>query len=65
MKRYSIMAAPFGWGKEIELCQCDSNPQAIVEAAREKRIRVHGGDRYRMVAKYESLRIVDRGEPGE
>lgn len=43
MKRYSIMVIEYGADREIELCQTDTNPQMVVEAAKEKTLKVYKG----------------------
>ncbi len=60
--RYSIMARPYGADHEIEIAQCDTNPEAVVEAVREKFLKIDGGNRKVLVAKYEHVHVVDRGE---
>ena len=54
-KRYSIMARQYGANYETELCQCETNPGAIVEAARQKKIKIEAGKRKVFVAKYEHV----------
>jgi hypothetical protein len=56
-KRYSIMARPFEQSYEVEVCQCDSNPEAIVTATRQKIIKVMGKPRPAYVAQYEHVYI--------
>jgi hypothetical protein len=60
MKRYSIIARPYGQSHEVEVCQCDSNPLAIVDAAREKKLK-QMGDKGRtfLINKYEHVYFVD------
>ena len=55
-KQYSIMVRELGSKREVELCQCDSNPDLIAWALEQK--REHG------VNKYSSVRIVDN-EPAK
>lgn len=61
MKRYSILCIDASQGNaELELCQCDSNPMAIVEAVKDKKIRAK--DAYgkpSTILRYTGLRIVD------
>ena len=62
MKRYSIMVIEYGAEREIELCQTDTNPQMVVEAAKEKKLKVYKADNARRrssICKYTSIRIVD------
>jgi hypothetical protein len=61
MKRYSIMARGYQHVSEVELCQCDTNPEAIVAAAQQKRLRIrlNPGGRKVSVPKYEQ-----RARPG-
>lgn len=61
MKRYSIMVTDHWGGKEHELCQCDSNPKAIAEAAGQQKVLLStlGEGRRIATAKYSSIRIVD------
>lgn len=65
MKRYSIMVRERRADHEVELCQCDSNPEALVAAAQEKYLLVanpSGGSRKISVAKYEHVYFIDRGD---
>jgi hypothetical protein len=64
MKRYSIMARENQQGaRDLELCQCDSNPEALVEAARAKRMRFDDGrGRKIQVPKYAHVFTVDHGK---
>jgi hypothetical protein len=59
MKRYSIMARHEGRNNEIELCQCDSNPEAIAEAGRLKTVKrdLGIGKRPISIPMYEHVRI--------
>jgi hypothetical protein len=61
MKRYSIMARGRHSDHEVELCQCDSNPQAVVAAAQAKTILIRGksGGRKIRVAMYGHVYAVD------
>jgi hypothetical protein len=66
MKRYSIMARPYGATAEVELCQCDSHPEAIVEGAQNKKIMIDaGGSRKRKVpiGRYEHVYFIDHEAP--
>jgi adenylate cyclase class IV len=65
MKRYSIMVIEYGSDREIELCQTDTNPQMVVEGAKEKTLMVYKGPdarRRSKTCKYTSIRIVDHQE---
>lgn len=64
-KRYSIMARLRGTGTMSEICQADSNPEAIAEAVRSKTLRISVDGqvpplRTVSVPKYELVEIVDR-----
>ena len=52
MKRFSILVVECGSDHEIELCQVDSDPRAIADAALSKTI----AGRHRL-AKYSSVRV--------
>jgi hypothetical protein len=65
MKRYSIKVRQHGLDYETELCQCDSNPEAIVEGAQQKKIKWGAGGRKIYVAKYEHVYFVDHEAPSE
>jgi hypothetical protein len=54
-RRFSIMVREFGADHEVELCQCDTNPNPIAYALEQKR-NLYGKE-------YSSVRIVDNGEP--
>ena len=61
MKRYSIMARQYQIVGEVELCQVDTHPEAIVAAAQEKTLMISMGKGVRRVRvpKYEHVYIVD------
>jgi hypothetical protein len=61
-KRYSILAREIGSGREIELCQVDSNPERVAEAAGMKVLRIHSSGRRYRIKRYDRIRIVDNGE---
>lgn len=58
MKRFSIVGRQVGAQIETEVCQCDQNPEAIVEALKNK---VTPGCRHLPV--YELVRVIDRQAP--
>lgn len=60
-KRYSIMVVERESGKEVELCQVDTNPSAVAQAALAMKL---GKGRER-VDKYTAVRIQDNhfGKP--
>ncbi len=55
MKRYSIMVVEHDTGHEKELCQVDTNPSAVAQAA----LSMWLGRGRGRVAKYPAVRIVD------
>jgi hypothetical protein len=63
MGRYSIRGFQYcGNDREIEIAQVDSNPQAIVDALKQKRVVTRGllkAGRRGTVPMYSGLRIVD------
>jgi hypothetical protein len=60
MKRYSIMARPYGHNREVEVCQCDSNPVELVDAALEMKLRHTGNNGITfLINKYEHVYFVD------
>ena len=59
MKRYSIRARMTGQNAEVELCQCDTHPEAIVEGAKNKTIKMDNGNRKVPVSKYEHVYFID------
>ena len=58
-KRYSIRVREYGSGREIELCQVDSNPEKIAEAAGSKLLRISSSARQHRIKRYDWIRIVD------
>lgn len=64
MKRYQILATEYLAGdKEVVVCELDSNPEAAVEALKEKKLHVYkepGHTRRSTIGRYVNLRIVDR-----
>jgi hypothetical protein len=56
MKRFSIMVREFGSDHDVELVQCDANPNPLAHALETKRGRSG-------CATYSSVRIVDNKEP--
>jgi hypothetical protein len=60
MKRYSILARRYGTTRTAEICQCDTNPQAIVAAAKEQRVCLgQRGGRPVWVQKFERVHFID------
>jgi hypothetical protein len=61
MKRYSIMARGRHSDHEVEVCQVDSHPEEVVNAARQKSlmVRLRPGGRRVKVAMYEHLYVID------
>jgi hypothetical protein len=60
VKRYSIMARQYAQVGEVELCQVDSHPEAIVAAAQQRTLKLSGkGKRKIRVPKYEHVYVVD------
>ena len=59
MRRYSIMVVERDSDREIELCQVDSDPQAIAQAALGKKLMVasRAGNRRISIPKYLSVRV--------
>jgi len=55
-KRYSILVREFGVDIEVALCEVDCNPEAIVEALRQKRFGK------RLLPVYGTVRIRDNDE---
>lgn len=68
MKRFSVMARPHACDYEVEIAQCDSNPEAIADGARQKRINVPNPDplikRPVVIPAYEHVHWIDRGAMG-
>ena len=61
-KRYSILVREYGsGGREIELCQVDTNPEKVAEAAGRKLLRISSSGRRYRIKQYEWIRIVDNG----
>lgn len=54
MKRYSIIGRQVGAEIETEICQCDGNPEPLVEALKKK---TTSGRRHLQI--YELVRVVD------
>jgi hypothetical protein len=61
-KRYSILVRENGSGREIELCQVDSNPEKVAQAAGMKLLRISSSGRHYRIKRYDWIRIVDNGE---
>ena len=61
-KRYSILVRENGSGREIELCQVDSNPKKVAEAVAMKLLRLSSSGRHYRIKRYDWIRIVDHGE---
>jgi hypothetical protein len=58
--KYTILGQRFGTERVGEICQCDSNPGAIVAAAAARRIFIGKvGKRKVFVAKYEHVHFVE------
>lgn len=63
MKRYSIMGTQYGFDREVELAQCDSNPNEVAKGFEEMTLKVsHSilpGGKKTKVRKYSWVRIVE------
>jgi hypothetical protein len=64
--RYSIMVIAQGSDREVELLNCNANPEALETALRQKTLTLHRsvfepGRRTVRVPQYVSVRIVDHG----
>lgn len=62
--RYTIMVQEHGSDHEVELMQCGSNPQAIVDGLRKKSLTMRRsifepGKRVVKIPKYTSIRVID------
>jgi hypothetical protein len=47
---------------EVELCQVDTNPKKVAEAAGKKLLRKSSSGRQYRIKRYDWIRIVDNGE---
>ncbi|MET3995015.1 hypothetical protein ABID65_006681 [Bradyrhizobium sp. S3.9.2] len=68
-RRYSIWGREYGSDHDVELAQCDSNPEAVRRGLELKMLTIkHGlfvrGRRTSKVRKYVYLRIVDNAHDG-
>jgi len=66
--RYSIFVQEYDSDHEVELMQVGSNPAAVVEGLRAKRLTIRRsifepGKRVVKIPKYISVRVVDHGAP--
>lgn len=59
MKHFTIMVRETGRNHERELCSVDSNPEAIVEAAKTKVMAVEQGGRKVKIPAYEHVYFKD------
>ena len=64
MKRYSIMVREYGSDHSVELMQCDTNPQALVDGLRKKMLTIRHsifekGKRTSKVPKYNYIDVID------
>lgn len=62
MRRYSIWVREIGSDHDVELMQCDSNPEPLVQALYSKRINTtkDGGSKKKTsMSRYSTIRIVD------
>jgi hypothetical protein len=66
MGRYSIIVREYGSDRDVELMEVESNPQAIVDGLRAKKLTLHrpiteAGRRVYKIPKYSIVRVVDHG----
>ena len=61
MRRYSILGRRYGTAKQCEICQCDTNPQAIVDAAKQQHVvlAISSSGHKRWSRKYEHVHFID------
>jgi hypothetical protein len=60
-KRYSIWVREIGSDHDVELMQCDSNPQPLVAALYGKRLNTtkEGARKRTTMSRYVTIRVVD------
>jgi hypothetical protein len=60
-RRYSIWGREYFSDHDVELAQCDSNPEVVKAGYAEKSLKVKADKQHKpaKVAKYSNLRIVD------
>lgn len=61
--RYTIMGKQYGCLLEVELSQCDSNPQVVLDGLKAKSLTIKSEHKRVQIPKYTWLRIVDNGRP--
>ena len=61
MRRYSILGRRYCTAMHCEIGQCDTNPQAIVDAAKQQHVllAVSSSGRKRRARKYEHVHFID------
>ena len=61
MRHYSILGRRYCTAKQCEICQCDTNPQAIVDAAKQQHVllAVSSSGRKRRARKYQHVHFID------
>ena len=62
MKRYSIMVCEYGSNHEVELCQVAENPEELVTALNNKRLKIFKDllqTKKSSIKKYSSVRVID------
>jgi len=63
MARYTIFGVPYGGEEEVELAQCDTNPEAVADGYCKKTLKGPiGNARRAIVAKWVRVRIRDNEE---
>ena len=65
--QYSIMVTEYGSDREVELCQVNGNPDAVVAGLNAKTLMVHAvgstSRRRTKIPKYSNIRVVDNQAP--
>lgn len=61
-RRYSIFGRQYGADHDVELAQCETNPQAILASLKSKSLTIQSEHKRAQISKYTWLRIVDNGD---
>jgi hypothetical protein len=61
VKRYSIFGRQYEADHDVELAQCDANPQAVLDGLKAKSLTIKSEHKRVQIPKYTWLRIVDNG----
>jgi hypothetical protein len=64
MKRFTVLAQPYGCDHEVVVAECDTSPEEILKAVEGKALRQQVGSRTFFIKRYANPRIRENNQEG-